>query len=291
MNILLAGAAGQLGQALVVALCANGHTLTAIDANIAPLAPYKEMLARIEQVDLQQPAALSDLCTGMDSVITTVGIGRPQHISDYERVDYGGNLNLLRAAQNAGVRRFVYTSIHQVDSDPSVPMLKAKAKMEAEVKRSGLDWLIIRPCGYFTDIWRTFMKSAAAGKMTLVGKNNPAKFNPIHPADLAEWIAGHLDASGQIQSIGGPEDFTYREITELCFSLLDKPAGISEMSVASFDVFLGVMHLVKPQTWAVMRFLRWASTTDLSTPHIGQRRLKDYLQQRLAEETIEKKEA
>jgi uncharacterized protein YbjT (DUF2867 family) len=283
MRVLLAGAAGHLGQALVAALCDQGHQVTAIDVNLAPLAPFKAKLAEMRQVDLQQPEALAAACTGMDSVITTVGIGRPQRLDDYERVDYRGNLNLLRAAQRAGVKRFVYTSIQQVDSDPSVPMLRAKAKMEQEVKQSGLGWLIIRPCGYFTDIWRTFMQSARQGKMLLVGKDNPTKFNPIHPLDLAEWICGHLDSSGLIQPIGGPEDFTYRGVTELCFELLGKPPVISEMSVGSFDVFLKVMRLFRPSTWAVMRFLRWASTTDLSTPHIGQRRLRDYLQERLAQ--------
>jgi uncharacterized protein YbjT (DUF2867 family) len=284
MKVLLAGAAGQLGQALVVALCGKGHVVTAIDANTAPLVYHKGRLARLQQVDLQQAESLVGLCDGMDAVITTVGIGRPQKLDDYERIDYGGNLNLLHAAQKVGVKKFVYTSIHQVDSDRSIPMLNAKYKMEQEVKQSGLEWIIIRPCGYFTDIWRTFMQSAKAGKMTLVGKNNPAKFNPIHTADLAEWIVNNLNASGLIQSIGGPEDFTYREITQMCFDLLGKPAQINEMSVDAFDTFLAIMRIVKPGTWAVMRFLRWASTTDLSTPKIGQRRLKEYLQTRLAEE-------
>jgi uncharacterized protein YbjT (DUF2867 family) len=284
VKVLLAGAAGHLGQALVAALCDKGHQVAAIDAVVTPLEPFKARLTNIHQVDIRQPEALAGLCDGMDCVITTAGIGRPRHIDDYEKVDYQGNLNLLRLAQKAGVKRFVYTSIHAVESDPSVPMLKAKAKMEQEVKQSGLDWLIVRPCGYFTDIWRTFMQSARAGKMQLVGKDNPAQFNPIHTADLAEWICGHLDSAGLVQSIGGPEDFTYKQITEMCFELLGKPPVIKEMSVESFDSFLKIMRLLKPGTWAVMRFLRWASTTDLSTPHIGKRRLREYLQECLAQE-------
>jgi nucleoside-diphosphate-sugar epimerase len=127
---LLAGAAGQLGQALVVALHNAGHQVTAIDANVAPLNSYSGLLTYMEQVDLQDPESLPRLCDGMDVVITTVGIGRPQRLTDYERVDYGGNLNLLRAARKTGVRRFVYTSIHKVESDASIPMLRAKSQME-----------------------------------------------------------------------------------------------------------------------------------------------------------------
>jgi uncharacterized protein YbjT (DUF2867 family) len=153
-----------------------------------------------------------------------------------------------------------------------------------------LNWLIVRPCGYFTDIWRTFMQSARAGKMMLVGSNNKTRFNPIHTADLAGWIVDHLDAKEQIQSIGGPEDFTYREITELCFELLGKSPVINEIPVGLFDTLLLPMRLFKPETWAVMRFLRWASTTDLSAPHIGQRRLREYLLERLAEEEMRVKE-
>ncbi len=262
MRVLLAGAAGNLGRSLVAALLDKGHEVTAVDAVIAPLEEWKPRLARIEAVDLQVPATFEGLCEGMDCVITTVGIGKPKSLDAYDKVDYKGNHNLLRAAEKAGVGKFVYTSIFNADSDDSVPMLKAKARMESALKASSIDWIIIRPCGYFIDIWRTFMGSAKKGSMLLVGKDNPRKFNPIHTDDLALWIEENLGVSRQTLSAGGPEEFTYREITGLCFDLLGKPAKVSELPHWFFGLFLAVMRLKDPPTWAVMRFLRWARRYD-----------------------------
>ncbi len=163
MKIVLAGAAGNLGKALVPALLEAGHAVIAADAVTAPLEPWKARLAGVRVVNLTDPRSLEGLCDGADCVITTVGIGRPKTIDAYDKVDYKGNRNLLEAAKKSGVRKFVYTSIFNADSDPSVPMLKAKAKMEAELKASGLEWLIIRPSGYFTDIWRTFPRRPGCG--------------------------------------------------------------------------------------------------------------------------------
>jgi uncharacterized protein YbjT (DUF2867 family) len=287
MKIVLAGASGNLGLALTQCLLGEGHAVVAVDANIQRLEPFRGRLAGLHALDLRSPDALQGIMnitpseSAVDLVITTVGIGRPKKLSDYQEVDYQANLNLLNAAGSAGVRRFIYTSVVQVDSDLSVPLLKAKYAFEVALRESSLQWLIIRPSGYFTDIWRTFMGQAQKGRINLIRTDRPFRFTPIHPDDVASFVARNLNLAGQSIMLGGPQDFTYAEISQLCFELLSKPAQIQATPLPVFNILLACLRLINPPVYGVMSFLRWASTTDLTAPHVGSRPIREYLMEKL----------
>ncbi len=276
-KILIAGAAGSLGSVLVSKFLQAGYTVIALDRNTSPLKNQPLQPAEMVNMDLTHPQNLETILHDVDAVITTVGIGKPNKLSDYWDVDYNANLNLLNAAIQAGVKKFVYTSVVKVNSDLSVPLLKAKLQFELILTHSPIDWLVIRPSGYFSDIWRTFMQSAIKGKMTLVKTKTEYRFSPVDPADVAEWLVNNLDLSHQHVRLGGPQDFTYQEITELCFELLNKPVKISWVPLPIFDGLLFVLRRINPPLYGVMSFLRWASTTDLTAPAIGNRNVRDYL--------------
>ena len=277
MKIVLAGASGNLGIALTERLLADGHAVIAIDANTQRLNPIRDRLTGLHSIDLRSADTLQGILNDVDLVITTVGIGRPKKLSDYQQVDYQANLNLLLAAQSCGVKRFIYTSVVQVDSDPSVPLLKAKLTFEKELKKSGLKWLIIRPSGYFTDIWRTFMMQAQKGRVTLIRTDKSFRFTPILPDDVASFISRNLDLDGQSIMLGGPQDFTYAEISQLCFDILKKQSQIQAIPLPIFNVFLACLRMINPPVYGVMSFLRWASTTDLTAPHVGTQNIREYL--------------
>lgn len=281
MRIVVAGAAGNLGYEVTSVLSDHGHDVVAIDRNIQQLEPLGSRLAGLHTVDLRNPEGLDSLLKNADLVITTVGIGRPQKLTDFRDVDYQSNLNLLNAAKKAGVRNFIYISVAGVDTDLSVPLLKAKHDFEGELTASGLHYLVIRPSSYFTDVWRTFMSSAQKGSVTLIKTEEDFRFSPVHPRDVAEFIAANLEPGDRIVNVGGPEQFTYPEISNLCFKLLNKQPKLKMMSVSSFKTLLFFMKPLNPALWSVFRFLLWASTTDLTCPSIGSRTVCDYLREML----------
>jgi len=282
MRIVVAGAAGNLGYEVTSVLSEHGHDVVAIDRNIQRLEPIQAKLAGLHAVDLRQPDGLESLLEKADLVVTTVGIGRPQKLTDFHDVDYQSNLNLLNAAKKAGIQNFIYISVAGVDTDLSVPLLKAKHDFEAELTGSRLHYLIIRPSSYFTDVWRTFMTSARKGSVTLIKTEEDYRFTPVHPRDVAEFIAANLTPGDRVVNVGGPENFTYPEISNLCFELLNQPPKLKMMSISSFKTLLFFMKPVNPALWSVFRFLLWASTTDLTCPAIGSRTVKDYLREQLA---------
>lgn len=59
-------------------------------------------------VEVTNPASLTGIADGIDTVFSTIGITRQRDGVGYEEVDYGGNLALLREAERAGVKQFVY---------------------------------------------------------------------------------------------------------------------------------------------------------------------------------------
>lgn len=277
LKMVIAGAAGSLGMELVRRMTAEGHQVIALDAVVERLQPLKPRLAGLHALDLRQPQGLQPILQGADVVFTTVGVGRPRALSDYAAVDYQANLNLLQAACAAGVGKFVYTSVLKVDSDPRVPLLNAKFRFEQALKNSGLPWLVLRPSGYFTDLQRTFLSQAQRGSVMLIATRTPFRFSPIHPADVAAAAAAHLKDEGLSLPLGGPEEFTYDEIARMCFTLLGRPPVVRSVPLPVFDALLVGLRALNPPLWAVMRFLRWASTTDLTAPKAGSQRAVDFL--------------
>lgn len=284
MRIVVAGAAGNLGYEVTSELLEQGHSIVAVDRSTQRLDPLRAQLAGVHAIDLQEPSSIGTILENADIVVTTVGIGRPKKLTDFHDVDYQSNLNLLNAAKKAGIRYFIYISVAGVDTDLSVPLLKAKHDFEAELTASGLHYLIIRPSSYFTDVWRTFMMSAQKGAVTLIKTDEEFRFSPVHPRDVAELIAANLTPDDRIILAGGPENFTYPEISNLCFEMINKPPKLTMMSVSSFKTLLFFMKPLKPALWSVFRFLLWASTTDLTCPPIGARTVREYLREQLQQQ-------
>ena len=281
MRIIVAGAAGNLGYEVTSVLLEQGHEVVAIDRTIDRLESLRRGLAGLYSLDLRQPKVPGEILRNAELVVTTIGIGRPQKLADFRDVDYQSNLNLLNVAKKAGIQKFVYISVAGVDTDLSVPLLKAKHDFEGELTGSGLQYLIIRPSSYFTDVWRTFMSSAQKGSVTLIKTEEDYRFSPVHPRDVAEFIASNLEPGDRIVNVGGPEDFTYPEISNLCFEMIHTLPKLKMMSVSSFKTLLFLMKPLNPALWSVFRFLLWASTTDLTCPSIGNRNIRDYLRQKL----------
>lgn len=73
---------------------------------------------------------------------------------------------------------------------------QAHEKVVTDLKSSGLEYRVVRPCGYFSDMGVLY-DMAAKGRSFLVGDGSN-KMNPIHGADLADFIvtAGEIDGVG-----------------------------------------------------------------------------------------------
>ena len=261
MKVVLAGAFGHLGQDILRELVRQGHEVTALGRSIRKPDDLQEGY-RAVKADVQSPISLRGVCEGADVVISTVGLTKASaEVSCYD-VDLRGNLNLLDEAKRAGVKNFAYISVLKADGNSSVPMLDAKAKFEAELKKSGLTWVIFRPSGYFYDIAKVFMPMIEKGKVTLLGKK-PVHANVVDTPDFAKFIVAHMCDDAKVYNVGGKETWSYEELAQMFFQAAGKEPVISRAPVFLFDVLAWVNKLKKNGKEAIIRFSKWTLTEEM----------------------------
>ena len=103
--------------------------------------------------DLVQPATLEGLCEGQDAVVSCAGavmqLGNWSDRRSFTEVDYGGNSNLLREAERAGVAKFVYVSLHSAQRFLGTEYARAHESFVGNLNRSKIAHTIVRPTGFF----------------------------------------------------------------------------------------------------------------------------------------------
>ena len=211
MKVLLAGAFGNLGADILKKLIKDGHEVVAADMVERDLGIEKKY--EFKQIDVTNPETLKGICDGCEAVITTVGLTKGSAtVTPYE-IDYQGNLNLLNEAKAAGVKKFNYISVISCDEPGAdkVPMLHAKYLFEEELKKSGLEYIIHRPTGYFYDIAKVFKPYVDNGEMQLLKGFGGVKANVIDCPDFAKFIVDTLGEVNVTYNVGGKETYTYEE--------------------------------------------------------------------------------
>ena len=133
-----------------------------------------------------------------------------------------GTRDLVAAAQDAGVRRFVLTSALGLDetTKDAVPYYAAKWEMERAVKESGLDHVIFRPSFVFGrdgGVLPTFVRLARFAPVTPIVGPGTQKLQPIWIEDLAQYFAHAVAepvATNRTFELGGPDAVTWNEFWE-----------------------------------------------------------------------------
>ncbi len=159
----VAGATGYTGSHLVKTLREKG---LAVAAHIRPDSPvgekwaarFTEWGAAVDRTPWDEAALTAGLAVWRPTVIFAVlgstRVRRKAHAkaggdparADYQGVEYGLTVRLLRAALAAGIAPlFVYLSALGVKPTLTKGYFGARAKAEAEIKASGLPYLIARP--------------------------------------------------------------------------------------------------------------------------------------------------
>ena len=153
MRVLVAGSHGQVGQHIVRMLAEEGHEVRAMirDEDQAPT--LRELGGEPVVADLEGEVAHT--VEGCDAVIFSAGGGPGSGAEKKETVDRQGAVKLIEAAKEHGARRYVMVSAMgaaepEAGSEAMQPYLFAKARADASLQESGLDYTIVRP-GSLTD--------------------------------------------------------------------------------------------------------------------------------------------
>jgi divinyl chlorophyllide a 8-vinyl-reductase len=220
-RILLAGASGTIGSAVLRQLEAEGHIVHVLTR------------AALADANTLRQAVAETQCEVVISCIASRS-GAPK---DAEAIDYAANAALLAAAQGAGARQFILLSAICVQK-PLLAFQHAKLKFEAELAASGIDYTIIRPTAFFKSLSGQVQRVKAGKPFLIFGDGNLTHCKPISDGDLARFITGCIanpEASGRIMPVGGPGPaISLREQGELLFELAGKAPRFKSISPKLF---------------------------------------------------------
>jgi NADH dehydrogenase len=221
VTVLVTGGTGFVGPYVVHALRARELPVRALVRKPARASRLSAWGVDLATGDVTDPASLRTACEGVDTVVHLVAIikGRSQ---DFERVMTEGTRNVVAAAQEAGVRRFVLASALGLDerSKDAVPYFGAKWEMERAVNESGLEHVIFRPSFVFGrdgGVLPTFVRLARYAPATPIIGPGTQRLQPIWVEDLAEYYAlavGEAAAANRTFELGGPEAVSWNEFWE-----------------------------------------------------------------------------
>ena len=168
-TVLLAGATGYLGKYIAKELIARNINTKIIVRNPVKAIPLAYDFVEIIPAEVTRPETIKGHFAGVDTVISTVGITRQRDGLTYMAVDYRANMNLLEEAKKAGVKKFIYVSVINGQLHRNLKLVEAKEAFVDKLKASGLEYTIIRPNGFFSDM-RDFLKMAKKGSVYIFGK-------------------------------------------------------------------------------------------------------------------------
>lgn len=156
MKVLLTGATGFIGSALVPLLVDNSHHVRVLVRN-EEMARQQKWTRHVEifQGDLGEGASLRACCEDREAIIHCAGLAHATGIGPkaHEMSHVRGTENLLEAAKQCGAGRFLYLSSSKAASRKPTPYARAKLAAESLVNqaqmRGGIETCVLRPAAVY----------------------------------------------------------------------------------------------------------------------------------------------
>ena len=264
-----------MGSYITKELQNNGYFFKVVARNIEKLKKKGIEASEVLQAELTIPDAIRGACKGIDVAISTVDITRQKDGLTYMDVDYQANMNLLEEARRSGVQKVIYVSVLNGDKLRHLKVCDAKERFVEQLKLSGLDYCIVRPNGFFSDMSELF-KMAKKGRVYLFG-NGELRANPIHGKELAVICMNAIERADKEIDVGGPEILTRNEIAKTAFEVLGKKPKITYIPDWVRVVTLKVVRLFTgSKTYGPIEFFMTVLAMDMVAPEYGRHTLKEY---------------
>jgi NADH dehydrogenase len=245
--ILVVGATGVVGGMIARGLLEQGREVRVLVRRDSPssqlvqqgLATSAETLsqsgAQLVHGDLRDRASLEAALEGVSTVVTTANSAMRGGTDDPQSVDLEGNRNLIEAAWEAGVGRFVFVSLLGADPDHPSPFMRAKGQSEAALRESGMGYSILAPAA-FMEVWPAMvvgMPVLQGRPVVLVGEGH-RRHSFVSNRDVAAFAVAavhHPAARNRHLTIGGPEPLSWRGVVETYERVLERPIPVEYVAM------------------------------------------------------------
>ena len=271
MDVLVAGGNGFVGTNLVDELLDRDHSVTVL-ARTPDSADLPDGVATVSG-DITAYESIESAVEGHDAVVNLVALSplfKPKGGNQmHDEIHRHGTENLVRAAEEGGVDRFVQMSALGADPNGATAYIRAKGQAETHVTDSELDWVIFRPSVVFGEggEFVSFTKKLAPPFVTPLPGGGKTRFQPIWVGDLVPMLADSVEADehiGQTYELGGPDVLTLADVAKLAHgadgrsvTVLPVPMGLAGVGLSAMGNIPGF-----PMGADQYRSLKFDNTTD-----------------------------
>ena len=223
--ILLTGATGTVGSALLRRLTADGAPVRCLVRDPRRLGDQR-VRVQIALGDLANPPSFRNALRGVDTVVHLAASIRDQPRASIEELNAMATLRLVRAAERSGARRFLFFSAMGAAHHSRTRFLRAKALARQAVEASSLETTILSPSIVYApgDPWLTLLERFSYLPAIPVSGSGGAVYQPIWAEDVADCVVAALAAAGPRRrsfELAGPETLSYDEIVRVAM----RPTG------------------------------------------------------------------
>jgi uncharacterized protein YbjT (DUF2867 family) len=227
--LLLTGATGSIGSRLLPILIDRGEPVRCLVRDPRRLGPRRVdvQITLGDLGELSDPYRLRQALRGVDTVVHLAATIRDQPPHRIEELNGLATVRLLRAAEHAGVRRFVFFSALNASRVQRTRFFRAKALAEEAVASSPLQTTVFAPSIVYdhSDPWITLLRRFSFLPVLPVAGSGQARYQPIWAHDVARAVATELEEDGDRDryELAGPEILSYDEMSDLVSRAAGRP--------------------------------------------------------------------
>jgi uncharacterized protein YbjT (DUF2867 family) len=255
--ILVVGGTGDLGGRVVRRLVDAGEEVRCLVRSGSVTSGLPDAV-EVVRGDLTRVETLGPVCAGVDTAVCgATAIGRllaGRGGPSIDAVDRQGTLALVDAAEQAGVRRFVYVSYASPGDSQGSPIERAKIAVEERLGRTSMRAVVVRPDAFHEVHLAAVGRFDVAGrKVSVIGHgDNPRRWVATEDAAaLTAALATEPDPPAVVE-FGGPEALSRNELVRLAEQTGGFRVRRQAMPRAAARLLMRATARVKPEVSSVL---------------------------------------
>ncbi|MGR3174655.1 MAG: complex I NDUFA9 subunit family protein [Candidatus Scalindua sp.] len=249
--ILVTGGTGFVGRNIVRLLVEKGQDVRCLVRESSPRDVLDGLDVDFCTGDILVPDTLKEAFNGIDTAIHLVGIIKEIKGATFERIHAEGTMNVLEAAGEAGIKKYIHMSA--LGTRPGAISRYHKTKWQAEeaVRNSGLKYVILRPpiiCGAddeFVNMFAKMINQTFITRMIPVIGKGESRMQPIYVGDVAHCFyeaAVNENISDKTYEIGGQDAISFNEILDTIMKVMQKSRFKIHLPMVMFKPIAFIME-------------------------------------------------
>jgi uncharacterized protein YbjT (DUF2867 family) len=252
--LLLTGATGTIGLPLLRRLTASGTPVRCLVRDPRRLGSER-VRVQIALGDLSDHLSFRHALRGVDTVVHLASVIRDQPGGSIEELAGVATWRLVRAAEKAGARRFVFFSALGASTRSRARLMRAKAIAERALMESSLSYTVFAPSIVYSpsDPYLTVLQRMSLLPVMPIPGDGRATFQPIWAEDVAQCVLAALpggaletESDGARYELAGPETLTQQDIVEIALRsfhrrrmLLRVPTSVVRRTLRLSELLMG----------------------------------------------------